>query len=205
MFVILKRLRPGKHKKAYYELVLSISGVIHNLLKGLLRSNMGSKRRWPGGKGSGAHAHTLRCKIYYTFLTQVLHKALVETRLTVRRHNTANDPGRLKISVHKTSKYRKNWLQICCFGSRLLSAMAKHPWFWTLTLLTLLVGLAPWSFLLPSKFSQRRSSARISRAAVGLSTFSTGAALLEKIDRDRSIGPLEELGCEVRWSENTII
>ena len=51
---------------------------------------------------------------------------------------------------------------------------------------------------MPSKFSpERRSSARISRAAVGLSTFSTGAALLEKIDRDRSIGPLEELGCEV--------
>lgn len=40
-------------------------------------------------------------------------------------------------------------------------------------------------------------TARISRTAVGLSSFSTGATLLEKIDKDRSLGPLEELGCEV--------
>jgi len=33
--------------------------------------------------------------------------------------------------------------------------------------------------------------------AVGFSSFSTGTTLLEKIDRDRSLAPLEELGCEV--------
>ena len=120
-----------------------------------------------------------------------------------KRPSTTQNVQFTKASIVRISK-------ICCVvllwlpapGSEPLSAMAKHPWFWTL--LVGLVGLAPWSFL-PSKFSpelkqsKERSSTRISRAAVGLSTFSTGAALLEKIDRDRSIGPLEELGCEVRW------
>ena len=39
--------------------------------------------------------------------------------------------------------------------------------------------------------------------AVGLSSFSTGVALMEKIDKDRSLGPLEELGCEVQiWTKS---
>lgn len=81
--------------------------------------------------------------------------------------------------------------------------MAKHSWLW---ILGLVLGFSTRSFVLP-KFSAQSAprtvsriaprTARISRTAVGLSSFSTGATLLEKIDKDRSLGPLEELGCEV--------
>lgn len=102
-------------------------------------------------------------------------------------------------------KLRRSFPLVCGF----VLAMAKRikhpwkPWLWILGILGVL-GFAKLGFVVP-KLSPANHLTRISRTAVGLSSFTTGVTLLEKIDRERSMGPLEELGCEVRRQEASFV